>query len=244
MDLAARYRGTDVKDAAEWLRTAFALYPLSVSPFSASPSSPSGEKRLFGKEAKAAAFSRPPEREHMYPGGTLKKVIWRGADGKKSAAWYHLGADGQWQTGRGEEAHRLYEQGAEFRDMNTVYIVEGEKDVDSLSALECYVVSGENGCASWLPVYTQALQGFENVLILPDNDGPGWKYAKTAAEALAPTAGRVRILDLRKAWPEIPKKKEGFPLFTGIKETSSQFRPPLLIRRGDRGEVHVQKRAG
>lgn len=41
---------------------------------------------------------------------------------------------------------------------------------------------------------------------VPDNDDPGRKYAQMCAEKLHGVAAAVWVLDLKKAWPEIPEK--------------------------------------
>jgi putative DNA primase/helicase len=47
---------------------------------------------------------------------------------------------------------------------------------------------------------------YASVVIIGDNDEPGRNHARDVAEALAPIAARVRVLDLAVCWPECPPK--------------------------------------
>lgn len=77
-----------------------------------------------------------------------------------------------------------------------VFVVEGEKDVESLRAHGFVATTAAGGCkAPWLPEFTATLAGRE-VNIIPDNDKPGWERVKVIARALLGHAARIRILDL------------------------------------------------
>lgn len=78
----------------------------------------------------------------------------------------------------------------------TVYVVEGEKDVEALRAIgrvaTCNV--GGAGPGKWLPSYSESLRG-RKVLVVPDNDGPGQKHAEAVRAALVGVAASVEL------WP-------------------------------------------
>lgn len=78
----------------------------------------------------------------------------------------------------------------------TVYVVEGEKDVEALRAIgrvaTCNV--GGAGPGKWLPSYSESLRG-RRVLVVPDNDGPGQKHAEAVRAALVGVAASVAL------WP-------------------------------------------
>jgi hypothetical protein len=60
-----------------------------------------------------------------------------------------------------------------------VFVVEGEKDVETLRAHGFVATTAAGGAkAPWLPQFTEALRGRE-VLIIPDNDPPGWDAGPT-----------------------------------------------------------------
>jgi putative DNA primase/helicase len=90
------------------------------------------------------------------------------------------------------------------RPNEPVYVVEGEKCADamaSLGLLSTTSAAGANAAdkSDWTP-----LAGRE-VVILPDNDEPGKKYAADVAAILATLTppARVRIVNLLDAWPDL-----------------------------------------
>lgn len=167
------------------------------------------ERRRIERQAQPKA---PPdygvfEREHIYPGGQVKKVFYRRRDGTKYAVWYHW--EGRWIKGRGDAPHILYQRGEPKR---RVYVAEGEKDAENLFSLfGGYCVSGENGAGhgKWLPEYTRLLRfvGVQCAAIFSDNDRIGRAYAQETAAALSNIC-RVKLIDLRRIWPDMPEKAD------------------------------------
>ncbi len=82
-----------------------------------------------------------------------------------------------------------------------VFVVEGEKDVDRLAGLGVVATCNAGGANKWRQSHSKALQG-RQVVILPDNDGPGLKHANAVAASLQGVAASVRILEL----PDLPPK--------------------------------------
>lgn len=76
-----------------------------------------------------------------------------------------------------------------------VYLTEGEKAADAIISLGSVATTSHAGSGSWPEAITQYFIG-ANVVILPDNDQPGWKYAKKAAAKILAVAKSVRIIDL------------------------------------------------
>lgn len=76
-----------------------------------------------------------------------------------------------------------------------IYLVEGEKAADALVEIGAIATSAYNGSGSWPEEITQYFAG-ATVVMLPDNDLAGWKYAKLVAEALIPVVKSLRVLDL------------------------------------------------
>lgn len=123
----------------------------------------------------------------------------------KSFRWRQPDGKGGWRYDRRGITPTLYGAG-ETPLPGFVYLVEGEKDVDSLKDRSAAAVSPPDGAKSkWLPQYTQALRG-RRVVILPDNDAPGLAMAQTAAKALQGEAASIKILHLSKKWPSLPEK--------------------------------------
>jgi hypothetical protein len=92
-------------------------------------------------------------------------------------------------------------------DGRTVYIVEGEKDVDSLRALGLAATTNPMGAGKWRLEYSEILRGAD-VVIVGDNDGPGRKHAAQVAASLNGIAKRVRVIDLAHVWPECSEKAD------------------------------------
>jgi len=76
-----------------------------------------------------------------------------------------------------------------------IYLVEGEKAADALVEIGAIATSAHNGSGSWPEEITQYFAG-ATVVMLPDNDLAGWKYARLVAEALIPVVKSLRIVDL------------------------------------------------
>ena len=106
--------------------------------------------------------------------------------------------------------YRMPAIAAAIRDGRTVYVVEGEKDVETLERLGCTATCNPGGAGKWRDGYTQALIGAD-VVILPDcdtkaNDYTGQNHALTVAMSLLGKASRVRLVDLKEACPKLPDK--------------------------------------
>jgi hypothetical protein len=75
-----------------------------------------------------------------------------------------------------------------------VFIVEGEKKVDRLRELGAAAVSGDSGASSkWLPAHADLLRGLP-IILWPDSDEPGEKYAARAAECLRHSAASLKVV--------------------------------------------------
>src|SRR5215831_9151254 len=78
----------------------------------------------------------------------------------------------------------------------TIYIVEGEKDVDAIYQRGGIATTNPMGAGKWRDDYADFLRG-RNVVVIPDNDEPGRKHAQTVANSLRRHGvGSVKILDL------------------------------------------------
>lgn len=87
-----------------------------------------------------------------------------------------------------------------------IYIVEGEKDVETLikkGKVATTIAGGAN--QKWQHSYTEHLKG-SDIIILPDNDKPGKEFATKVADSLIGNVNTVKLLDLTKAWTELKEK--------------------------------------
>lgn len=82
----------------------------------------------------------------------------------------------------------------------TVYVVEGEKDVENLRTLGFVATCNAMGAVKWRAEYNAFLRG-RQVVIVPDNDKAGADHARTVASALVGIAASVKVLDL----PALPQ---------------------------------------
>ena len=78
---------------------------------------------------------------------------------------------------------------------HVVFVVEGEKDVESLAKLNIPATTCPGGANKWRPEYNKYFQGAD-VVIVPDADEPGRKHAHDVGTHLNPAAKRVRVLEL------------------------------------------------
>ena len=67
----------------------------------------------------------------------------------------------------------------------TIYVAEGERDIDRLVQEGHVATTNPFGAASWLPRYGQYFAGAKRVEIIADHDEAGAKWAKSVAESLA-----------------------------------------------------------
>lgn len=192
VDLISKYLSISNVEAVEWMKKEFNIQEPP-------------RKQDYGKA----------EREHIYPGGQIKKVMYRRADASKYACWFHM-EGGTWKKGRGTAPHSLYIAG---ELAGAVFVAEGEKDCDNLHKLGYNAASGEDGAGrgKWRPEYTEQLKGLP-ICIFQDNDKIGKDYAQETAAALHGVASSVQVLDLSQVWPKVPEKGD-------ISDLIAQFGP-------------------
>jgi len=88
-----------------------------------------------------------------------------------------------------------------IRENKTIYIVEGEKDVDKLFSIGLMATCNPMGAGKWRDHYNEIFVGAK-VVIIPDNDTLGRDHALNVAENLYERAANIKILEL----PGLPKK--------------------------------------
>lgn len=92
----------------------------------------------------------------------------------------------------------------------TVYVVEGEKDVENLRALGYVATCNAMGAGKWRAEYSEHLRG-RQIVILPDNDKAGADHGRTVASALTGIAASVKVLEL----PGLPHGGDVWDWLTG-----------------------------
>jgi len=79
----------------------------------------------------------------------------------------------------------------------TIFIVEGEKDVETLRSYGYTATTSAQGAGwRWPDDWVNYFVGAHQVVVIPDNDQPGRDAAKRRAELLSSVVNRVRILYL------------------------------------------------
>lgn len=76
-----------------------------------------------------------------------------------------------------------------------VWVVEGEKDVLSLSKLQIAATCNTGGAGKWLPSFEKYFHD-AHVVISPDNDKQGCNHARDVACSLYPVVKEIRIVKL------------------------------------------------
>jgi uncharacterized protein (DUF927 family)/5S rRNA maturation endonuclease (ribonuclease M5) len=84
---------------------------------------------------------------------------------------------------------------------DTVYVVEGEKDVETLEVWGLTATCNPGGAEKWRADHARALKG-KHVVILPDNDAAGARHAEQVRKSLENIAASVRTV----AIPDLPEK--------------------------------------
>jgi hypothetical protein len=130
-------------------------------------------------------------------------------DGQQQAKFH----DGAWWiyslAGVTPVPYRLHDL-ANSPNQFIVAICEGEKDAQNLQVRDKSVVAttlpgGANH--KWQLEWTPYFAG-RDVIICPDDDSPGHKHAHKIAAAILGAAGRVRIVNWKKLWPDKPACKK------------------------------------
>lgn len=125
-----------------------------------------------------------------------KTRIEPGLDGKpKTFRIYHPDGD-NWEEGKGDVKpvlYRLPELKKAIADGEIVYVVEGEKDVDTLAAQGIAGTCNYEGAGKWLDEYSSHFSD-AHVIVIADRDEPGYQHAKRVRDSLHGIAKSVRVV--------------------------------------------------
>ncbi|MHB0912082.1 MAG: hypothetical protein ACYC2Y_01380 [Armatimonadota bacterium] len=113
----------------------------------------------------------------------------------------HVDAEGKWRSGLGGRMLVPYNLASviktiDLRDpAHKVYVVEGEKDVESLRRIGLCATSNPFGAGKWSDQYSFYLRdGY--VVILPDNDEPGHNHAEQVLHNVRQVAAHAAVVEL------------------------------------------------
>ena len=156
------------------------------------------------------------ERQHVYTNENgqpiaVKKMKIR-KDGSKSFIWYLINSE------TGEIASKYGLNGLELPLYNIcavnqakengqiVFVVEGEKDVDTLQNLGYIATTKPNGAKNhWTSNFIEPLKKL-NVIVLLDNDKAGADCGKMAITALLDVTASLKVIPSASLYPELPNK--------------------------------------
>lgn len=125
--------------------------------------------------------------------GKTKDGDWRPVkEDRKYSAVERIEAATRWLYHR-DEVMRAVAEG------RTVYLCEGEKDVETLRAWGLVATTNAGGAKYWSAEFDLDLTS-AHVIILPDNDDAGRQRATLRGAGLAGKANSVRVLDLSLHW--------------------------------------------
>jgi hypothetical protein len=117
---------------------------------------------------------------------------------RHKGAYYRKVGEGLWEKGLdgiSQVPYRLPELIDGVRSGETVYHVEGPKDVETARESLGVVATTSGSTSSWRSEFRVHYTGAD-VVIVPDNDLPGRKYADTVARDLLGVARNVKVVNL------------------------------------------------
>ena len=133
------------------------------------------------------------------------KTIYRKPDESKTAMWQRYEGKTLIKGLNGLQIP-LYHVYNITDNTKPVFIVEGEKDVETMEKLGYIATTSPNGAGSkWKSEYTPFFNGFD-VVILADNDEVGLKYATNIAESLIQTARSVKLVPSQALYTPLQPK--------------------------------------
>lgn len=133
----------------------------------------------------------------------FQKLRYIDADGRKTFRQRKPDGKGGWEYSLGDTPKVIYNLPAVINAVKEgfpIWVVEGEKDADTLMGMGIIATTMPGGAGKWLPIHTAVLAGAE-VEIIADNDEPGMAHAKTVCIELLKAGCEARV------W-HTPKQKD------------------------------------
>jgi 5S rRNA maturation endonuclease (ribonuclease M5) len=115
--------------------------------------------------------------------------------GKKTFRQRKPDGEGGWSYQLGEVPRVLYrlpQIANAIANGKSVWVVEGEKDADTLVEAGYEATTMPNGAGTWLDIHTESLAG-ATVFLISDNDEVGQKHALDVADILREAGCKVKI---------------------------------------------------
>ena len=90
-----------------------------------------------------------------------------------------------------------------IQSIEPVMIVEGEKDVENLKSMGFTATTSPMGAGKWKASYNKYLKDKE-VILIPDNDQPGYQHCRNIGQSLWGIAKNIKWLEL----PDLEEKED------------------------------------
>jgi RecA-family ATPase len=103
--------------------------------------------------------------------------------------------------------YRLPELIEDLAAERVIFVVEGEKDVNTLRKHGVPATCNPMGAGKWWPEFNDILRD-ANIVICGDNDPPGREHVALVANNLHAAGCRLRVLDLASVWPDIEESDD------------------------------------
>ena len=130
----------------------------------------------------------------------FEKLRYLDENGKKEFRQRKPDGKGGWEYKLGDTPRVLYNLPMVLQaklNGDPIWVVEGEKDANSLIKLGICATTMPNGAGTWLQIHTDALAGAV-VEVIADNDDAGLKHAKSVYEELSDAGCDVQVWSCTK----------------------------------------------
>lgn len=190
LDFVARVRfGGDINQAQEWLGDHLGLVPTAHT-----VPNPVGSAGSHYEHLLSEGYSEVRRYDYTDADGKLLFQVVRLHHPDKAKQFLQQAANGNWRVK--DIPHVLYNL-PRLAEAPYVVVVEGEKDVETLTAWGIPATCNPGGAGKWRDEFTAALTGRDVVLLL-DNDPAGQNHGAIVSGALAGKARTIRILTVSK----------------------------------------------
>jgi putative DNA primase/helicase len=117
-----------------------------------------------------------------------------------------------------------------------IYIVEGEKDVETLERLGLVATCNPGGAGKWRDEYAEQIGGADRAIILPDNDEPGRNHARAVSESL----GSHGVPHVTIRLPGVAEKGDVSD-WVATGHTAADLQALMVQAEADRGEAETEE---
>lgn len=192
-----------------------------------------------GRDGRAKDFWQ--RRPHPVDGAWVWGMKEGGYRKRANGEWYPVKDAARSTDDELPEVRRVLFRLPEVLQAEDVYVVEGEKDVLTLTAGGIVATTNSGGAGKWLPEHSESLRG-RRVVIIPDNDETGKKGAAVVVKALAGIATEVLLIELPSGKDATEFVESGHPVSeieALVEETRRKIRSAEIERRGLLSPVEI-----